>query len=129
LTARNELLKGNPKADALIKPAQELLGKLDALEEKLHNPKAQVAYDILAQRGGAQLYSQFGFLFESVKDNDGPPTQGVHEVYAEHAQTLQRCGTELNGLLSGDLTRLNEMAKSLAIPNVILSGTAASKKP
>ena len=29
-----------------------------ALEEKLHNPKAKVTYDILAQKGGAKLYSQ-----------------------------------------------------------------------
>ena len=35
---------------ALGKPAHKLIRKLDALEEKLHNPKAEVAYDILAQK-------------------------------------------------------------------------------
>jgi photosystem II stability/assembly factor-like uncharacterized protein len=130
LAARNELLKGNPKSEALIKPSQELLGKLDALEEKLHNPKAQVSYDILAQRGGAKLYSQYGFLFESVKDSDGPPTQGEREVYAEHAQTLQSCGAELNALLSGDLARLNEAAKGSALPAIIVpTMRETSKKP
>jgi photosystem II stability/assembly factor-like uncharacterized protein len=126
LIARDELLKGHPKAESLVKPGQELIHKLDALEEKLHNPKAEVAYDILAQRGGAQLYSQLAFLFESVKDSDGAPTEGMREVYAEQARLLHEYGNELNGLISTDLAKLNEEAKSLDIPNIIL-GTAGEK--
>src|SRR5262249_28088407 len=42
LSGREELLKDHPKAEALIKPSQELIRKLDALEENLHNPKAEV---------------------------------------------------------------------------------------
>ena len=52
----------------LVKQAKELMTKLDDLESKLHNPKAKVAYDILAFQGGAKLYSQLGYLFEIVKD-------------------------------------------------------------
>jgi photosystem II stability/assembly factor-like uncharacterized protein len=55
LQERNALLKEDAKAAAVVKSSEELLKKLDALEEKLHNPKAKVAYDILAQKGGAQL--------------------------------------------------------------------------
>src|SRR5262249_25750395 len=55
LTQRNDLLKANPKAEPLLKSAKDLTGKLDALEAKLHNPKAEHNYDILAQKGGAQL--------------------------------------------------------------------------
>jgi photosystem II stability/assembly factor-like uncharacterized protein len=126
LSAREELLKDHPKAEALVKPSQELVRKLDALEDKLHNPKAEVAYDILAQRGGAKLYSQFAFLFESVKDSDGTPTQGMREVYAEQQRALEQYGGELNTLISGDLAKLNETAKSLDIPNIIV-GTADEK--
>ena len=59
---------------------------MDDLENKLHNPKAQVTYDILAQRGGAKLYSQLGALYEWAKDTDDGPTQGMREVYAERHQ-------------------------------------------
>ncbi|HLJ96581.1 MAG TPA: hypothetical protein VKU02_25630, partial [Gemmataceae bacterium] len=128
LIARDDLLQGNSKRDTLIQAGQELIGKLDALEEKLHNPKAEVTYDILAQRGGAKLYSQFAFLFESVKDSDGLPTQGMREVYAEQAQALKQYGSELNALISGDLAKLNETAKNLDIPNIIVSAPATSSE-
>ncbi|HLN29489.1 MAG TPA: hypothetical protein VK395_17200, partial [Gemmataceae bacterium] len=131
LEARNELLKGNLKTESLVKPGKELIKKLDALEEKLHNPKAQVTYDILAQRGGAKLLSQFAFLYENAKDADGAPTQGMREVYAEDAHALQQCATELNALLGGELTKINETAKVLAIPNIIVKETKqeTTKKP
>src|SRR5262249_31750505 len=105
LQTRNELLKGNPKTESLIKPAQDLAGKMNAVEEKLHNPRAEVAYDILAQRGGAKLYSKLGALYEWAKDSDGLPTQGMRETYAEEARELQQLGKEFQGLLSSDLAR------------------------
>src|SRR5262249_20657748 len=75
LAGRNEVLKDDTKAEALVKSSKEMIGKLDALEAKLHNRKAEVAYDILAQRGGAKLFSQLIFLLEFARDSDGPPTQ------------------------------------------------------
>src|SRR4029077_17046927 len=42
---RIKLLDGHAKADAWIKQAKEVVAKLDALEEQLHNPKAEVTYD------------------------------------------------------------------------------------
>src|SRR5207253_7078764 len=55
ISARNDLLKDYSKADLLVKLGKELIGKLDALEAKLHNPKAEVTYDLLAHHGGAKL--------------------------------------------------------------------------
>src|SRR5262249_34564607 len=40
LKERNELLKDNAKAEPLVKSATTLIDKFDALEAKLHNPKA-----------------------------------------------------------------------------------------
>ena len=93
----------------------------------MHNAKAEVTYDILAQRGGAQLYSKLGFLFESVKDGDGPPTQGVMEVFVECTRELQQHEGELRSLLVGDLAKLNDDAKKLDIPNVIVPTTTSEK--
>jgi hypothetical protein len=123
LVARNELLKGDKKAEPLVKASKELLKKVDALEEKLHNPRAQVAYDILAQKGGAKLYSQLAWLFELLKDSDGPPTQGVREVHAEQEKLLEKYLGEWSALRAGELGKLNEQATKLGLPGVIVPVT------
>ena len=56
---------------ALLAENKKLAGKLDVLEGKLHNPKAQTVYDILAQRGGAKLYSQYTTLYGYTLEADG----------------------------------------------------------
>jgi photosystem II stability/assembly factor-like uncharacterized protein len=127
LQARDELLKGNPATQSLLKPSEELQKKLIALEEKLHNPSAQVAYDILAQKGGAKLYSQYTALFEFVKDSDSAPTEGMREVYAEHKSELNRLAAEYQTLLSDPLHNINELARKLTVPNIIVTKPKSSK--
>jgi photosystem II stability/assembly factor-like uncharacterized protein len=120
LAERNALLKDESQAEPLVKQSKELITKLDALEEKLHNPKAKVVYDILAQRGGAKLYSQLAWLYENAKDGDGAPTQGMREFYAECARHHQQYDGELGQLLGTDLAKINELAKKLEVPGVIV---------
>ncbi len=122
ITERNELLKDNPKAENLRKLGVELVLRLDALEAKLHNPRAEVVYDILAQKGGAQLYSQLGLIYAYLSEGDGHPTQGMRETHAEHAKRLQQGETELRALFAGELAKLNELAKQLEFANVIAPG-------
>ena len=117
---RNELLKDQAKAEPLVKQTKEVVAKLEALEAKLHNPKAEVAYDILAQKGGAQLYSQLAWLYELVRQSDAEPNQGLREVYEEQAERLNKLETEWHALLSDDLAKLNEQAKKLDLPPVLL---------
>src|SRR5262249_32560109 len=124
-----ELLKENPEAETLVKQGKDLITKLDDLENKLHNPKAKVAYDILAMKGGAKLYSQLGFLFEVAKDADGPPTQGLREVYVEQKQELEKYDTELRTLFNGDLAKLNDLAKKMDVPVVYVPRAPSTKKP
>jgi hypothetical protein len=127
LVTRNELLKDDKKAEPLVKASKDFLKKLDALEERLHNPRAKVAYDILAQKGGAKLYSQLNWLFELLKDSDGAPTQGVREVHADQAQVLDKCVGEWQSLRAGELGKLNDQATKLGLPGVIVP--AAKKAP
>jgi hypothetical protein len=129
LLARNRLLKDDPSAEPLIKQSKELVAKLDDLEGRLHNPKAKVAYDILAQRGGAKLYSQLAWLFEMIKDSDAAPTQGINEVYAEQGQALVKYEEEFKALVGGDLAKLNDLAKKMDVPGVVVPREAAAKKP
>ncbi len=120
LTEHNELLKDDPKAETLVKDSKALIAKLDALEEKLHNPKAEVTYDILAQKGGAQLYSQLAQLFDFIKDGDGAPTQGLRDEYAEQSKALRKYVAEFQNLVKGDLANLNDAAKKLDAPTVLV---------
>jgi photosystem II stability/assembly factor-like uncharacterized protein len=123
--SRNDLLQDDPKAAKLVEASKKLLPKLDALEEKLHNPKAKIVYDILAMRGGAQLYSQLAWLFEMVKDGDGPPTQGVREVYQEQAVLLTKHLSEWDKLVKTDIAELNKQAKEGELPGVIVPAKPA----
>jgi len=127
LADRNELLKDNAEAADLVKASKEFIAKLDALEAKLHNPKAEVSYDILAQKGGAKLYSQLVWLYEQIVDSDGAPAQGIKDVYAEQVGLLEKLELEFKGLLTGDLANLNDKAKKLDVPGVIVPGTGAKK--
>jgi hypothetical protein len=120
LLDRNKLLEGNDKAKALVAATKALSKKLDELEGRLHNPKAETSYDILAQRGGAKLYSQLAWLFELVKESDGSPTQGLLTVYKEQADLLQDEVKKWAKLKENDLADLNAAAKKLDLPTVLV---------
>jgi photosystem II stability/assembly factor-like uncharacterized protein len=120
ILTRNNLLKGDKAMAALVLQGKSLLGKLDGLEGKLHNPKAEVAYDILGQKGGAKLYSQLTALLETLREADGTPGQGLREGYAEQAREVRQLEDEFRALMTGDLARLNEAARRLEVPAVIV---------
>jgi photosystem II stability/assembly factor-like uncharacterized protein len=117
-------IKLEARAVKWVKDAESFLPKLDALEEQLHNPRAQVAYDILAMKGGAKLYSQLVPLYYTLMESDAAVTQGVREVYAEHAKELRRLEAEWQALIKGPLARLNEQTRDLP---VIVVPAAASR--
>ncbi len=128
LEERDDLLKDDEKAEALVKASKELAAKLDALDEKLQNPKAKVDYDILMQKGGAQLYSQLAFLFETVKDADGAPPQGLRDQYAEQKKLLEQYEEEWKSLKERDLEKLNDEAKKEGYPFVIVPAEGKEKE-
>jgi photosystem II stability/assembly factor-like uncharacterized protein len=106
LGALREAWKDEAKAKALRKQAGDLVGLLDKLEAQFHNPKAEVTYDILAMKGGARLYSQQSFLYDVVKDGDGPVTQGMREVHADQRRELDRLSSRWRETV-GEIERFN----------------------
>ena len=80
----------------------------------------RVCYDILAMRGGAKLYSRMSSLFDTLTDSDGAPTQGVNEVYAEQKRELDQYEAEFRLLVNNELPALNDSAKKLNLPVVIV---------
>jgi photosystem II stability/assembly factor-like uncharacterized protein len=118
---RNELLAARDEAADLVAAGEALIAKLDALEARLHNPEAEVSYDILAGRGGgAQLYSQLAPLYSATLEGDGPPTQGMREVAAGYRERLTAYRAELDTLIAEDLARLEEQAAALDLGWVLL---------
>ncbi|HEY7697954.1 MAG TPA: glycosyl hydrolase, partial [Vicinamibacteria bacterium] len=113
-----ESARGRMGEGELSKSAGEILEKMNALEERLHNPRAKVAYDILATPGGAKLYSKLGPLLGYVNEGDGRPTQGLKEVFAELSRELESVRSEWEGTVRGDIAAWNEKAKALDVPHV-----------
>lgn len=115
-------LEGRSGSDVLREQAKKVIDRCDTLERKLHNPDAEVVYDILAQRGGTKLYSNLAFLFDNLKWADGPPTQGLREVFAELSEELARYEAELAELRANDVAKLEALASQLALPRIVLGG-------
>lgn len=115
---RNALLEKSEPAKNLIESSKALLARLDDLEGRFHNPKAQISYDVLALRGGAKLYSRISPFFGWACEGNGPPTQGMREVFAAQAQELEGYEAELNALLSKDLADLNAQAAQAEVPGI-----------
>jgi photosystem II stability/assembly factor-like uncharacterized protein len=103
----------------LAEAAEALARRCDALEERLHNPKAEVAYDILARPGGAKLYSRLAPLYSWAHDGDGSPTQGMREVYAGLRKELDALAAEWKAILETDVPALNARARELA-PDLVV---------
>src|SRR6202035_5872241 len=120
LLSRNQLIKGDPRAEALVKGSAGLAQKLDELEAKLHNPKAEIVYDVLAQRGCAQLYSRLSPLMEWIESGDGRPTEGQKEVFADQQRELAARQADLERLLTTDLATLNDAAGKLDLPRIYM---------
>lgn len=120
IAARDRLLVNKEDAQELLESGQGLVDQLDTIEEKIHNPHAEVSYDILGGRhGGAQLYSRLGWLFEGTREHDGPPTQGMLEVGAELTEELDAQREALEEVLDSGLDEMNRLTSEKGLGSVI----------
>jgi len=115
LRAVKPRLDKDARAAPLTTLGDALIAKCDALEQRLHNPTAEVTYDILAMKGGARLYSKLVPLYSWAAGGDGAPTRAMREMYAEHARELKQLEDEWKGLVAGDLAELNRKARDLGL--------------
>ncbi|MEO8196637.1 MAG: glycosyl hydrolase [Thermoanaerobaculia bacterium] len=113
-------LTGDGRAADLVGAAKRVSVAAAALEARFHNPRAEIVYDILQQRGGTQLHSNLAFLYVSALWGEGAPTQGVREVAAELAVKLKELEGQLAELKSGDLAEVEREARTLNLPRVLL---------
>ena len=110
-----------PGAKSMQEAAERVVKSCDVLESRMHNPEAEVVYDVLTGReGGAKLYSQISPLFSDMQSSDYAPTQGQLEQMEENLADLQQVEAQLHTLRSEDLAGLEAQAKALNLPRVIL---------
>ena len=120
IAARDALLRDNPEALDLVEMGHEIVAHLHEIEEKLHNPRAEVSYDILAGRhGGAQLYSRLSWLLEGTREHESLPTQGMREVGAEMSAELNEQRAALEEILTRGLAEINQLTTEKGLPSVI----------
>ena len=120
LSLRKDLLKDNDDAKPLLKDSLAFAKKLTALEEKLHNPKAKIVYDVFAAKGGAMLYSQLTWLLSNVCEGDGTPTKAMNEFSVELDKSLNDYVADFEKLQAEDFVKLNEAAKTLGVPGLYI---------
>jgi hypothetical protein len=102
----------------LLKLSEEIAKKADALEGRLHNPTAEIVYDILAMRGGTRLYSRLAPLQMWAIEAEGSPTAGMKQVLDEQEKELDALSGETDQFVKKDVAQLNERATKLAMPFV-----------
>jgi photosystem II stability/assembly factor-like uncharacterized protein len=122
LKARNTALDARRSESGiadLLKISDAAIKKADALEDKLHNPTAEVVYDILAMRGGTRLYSRLAFLQDTAVEAEGAPTAGMKQVLADLEKELSTLEGETKQFLSTDVSAINQRAADLKVPFVV----------
>jgi photosystem II stability/assembly factor-like uncharacterized protein len=120
IALRKDLFKDQAEMKELLKFEAEYGKKLAALEEKLHNPKAKIVYDIFAARGGAMLYSQLTWLLGNATDGEGAPTKPQKELSEELAKQLSALLAEYGTLTTVGLAKHAEAAKAAGVPELYL---------
>jgi len=118
LQAKVSALAGDAKASGWADGAKGTIARLTALEGKIHNPEAEVDYDILAK--GIRLYSQVSTLLSIATDGTGAPTQGMREVFADQVQKGDALAAEWGTLVSQDLATLARQARQSGIEAVVV---------
>jgi photosystem II stability/assembly factor-like uncharacterized protein len=114
------LLKDEPDLAELLAAGRAALSELDAIERQIHNPDAEIVYDILARRGGARLHSILTLVYAwGIGESDHPPTRGMREVVAEESAKLAAAEARLARVRAVELSRLEELAKARGLPLIL----------
>ena len=105
----------------VVASATALEERARALEYDLHNPDAEVFYDVLTGRdGGAKLYGQFALLPDLAQDADYPPSQGIRERMEELLGRLAEIEAGVETMRAKELAAFEQAVAAAALPRVIL---------
>ena len=115
-----EVRKSESGVSDLLKASDEVVKKADALENTLHNPTAEVVYDILAMRGGTRLYSRLAPLQMWAAEAQGPPTAGMTQVLEAQEKELAELERQTRNFIEEEVGTLNDAATRLGLAFVVV---------
>lgn len=122
LAARVKALGGDPKSTTWVADANKAQAAALALERELHNPDAQVEYDILAK--GTKLLSRLNTVFANAGWGDGEPTQGMREVFDLLSHAFDQVNGRWQTFVATDLAALDASARAAGQGAVIVPAAA-----
>jgi hypothetical protein len=120
LRSRNQALAARADTKDLVAASEQAITRAFEIEKRLHNPTAEVTYDILAMPGGAMLYSRLSPLLMWAAEGAGAPTQGMREVFVAQQAELDGLAGEVHRLLTEDVAALNRQAAALGLGYVVV---------
>ena len=112
--------KSEPGVTGLLKASDDVARKAEQLEDRLHNPTAEVVYDILAMRGGTRLYSRLAPLQMWAVEAEGPPTSGMLQVLEGQEKELAALEREIRNFIEEEVGTLNAAAARLGLSFVVV---------
>ena len=108
----------------VVAAADAVIARCKAIEGELHNPEAEVVYDVLGGRdGGAELYSQLAPLYSWAQDTEHAPTQGMRERRDELLAELTAHERDVAALRATELARFTQAVEAVGLPRVIVPGS------
>ncbi len=122
LQARAKVLEPRRSETAiaeLLKSSEAAASRATALEDRLHNPTADIVYDILAMRGGARLYSRLSPLQMWAIEAQGAPTSGMKQVLDEQKKELAALERDTLAFIEKDVGAINAAASRLGVAFVV----------
>jgi len=104
--------------DGVADAAKALSGKLDTIENALHQPKSQAGQDILNYP--PQLDDQIANLLGTVGSAEARPTRGTEELLAELQQKLTQRLAEIDQVIATDLPAFEKLVRDKQAPAIIV---------
>jgi len=119
-------LQGDAKAQSVITAGQEILRRLDALEEQLVEPRATANEDLLNYP--TRLNSKLGYLINGVDSADSAPPKQDWELYEVYRAEMDRLAAEWKNIQQS-LEQLNRQMREQGIPLVAPVHSEADTAP
>jgi hypothetical protein len=104
----------------LITDAEGSIKKAVALEDRLHNPSAEIVYDILAERGGTRLYSRLSPLLMWAVEGEGQPTAGMVQVLEAQEKELAQLERDTEAWVMTDVAAVNQKAAAAGVQFIVI---------
>jgi hypothetical protein len=112
--------KGEAPVATLITDAEGSIKKATALEDRLHNPSAEIVYDILAERGGTRLYSRLSPLLMWAVEGEGQPTAGMVQVLEAQEKELSQLERDTEAWVTTDVAAVNQKAAAAGVQFIVI---------